>query len=165
MTWIELFSKGFTAFFNYAFTVLMQMGEAGIIPSLLKMLNWDSIEAQDCSTGALANLAASPQCKSIIAEIGLPPIFELINRPGTEEHIIDMAVGTIGNLATIKSNQVRGGIWKPVNSYIHSQAGSNSVHVWNTDAWPSEFQRSEYWALVSLGLIPIFTISPAYWSK
>lgn len=84
----------------------MQVGEAGVIPSLLRMSAWDSVEAQDCSVGALANLAAVPRCKELIADAGMEALIKLLSEPGIEEHILDMAVGTLANLATLKSNQV-----------------------------------------------------------
>ena len=82
-----------------------QVGEAGVIPSLLRMCAWEAVEAQDCGVGALANLATVPRCKEMIADAGVDPLIRMLSQPGVEEHILDMAVGTIANLATLKPNQ------------------------------------------------------------
>ena len=83
------------------------MGEAGAVPLLVKMLGFDSPEAQDCAVGALANLAVIPRCRELMADAhGIPPLVQLLGLEGPGEGVKEIAVGTLTNLAIHPGNQV-----------------------------------------------------------
>ena len=85
----------------------LQIGDAGSVPLLVKMLSLGSPEAQDCAAGALANLSANPRCRELIADAhGIPPLICLLGMDDIGEGIREIAVGTLTNLAILPANQV-----------------------------------------------------------
>ena len=86
--------------------LVVQIGAAGVVPSLVDLLRDESAEAHDSGVGALANLAACPRNRELIADAGgIEPLLKLLNETGTDANIVDMAVGTLGNLAALAANQ------------------------------------------------------------
>ena len=86
----------------------MQLGEAGVVPLLVKLLSTESPEAQDCAVGGLANLAIVPRCRELIADAhGIPPLIQLLGMEDVGEGVKEIAVGTLTNLAILPANQAR----------------------------------------------------------